>query len=279
MPKKIVIADDSRFFLISLGLLLKRLGFRVIPAQNGEEALKIARKSGPHLIILDVNMKPADGVSVFRRLKEDAQISHIPVIFLSSVSDSDVVRTCRDMGCSDYLLKPLKIRELYDAIQTCFFFRKGTNRRHLRTAFNKKISLNHNGEHYELFSESLSGGGIYLRKNIPLPVGSKVDLVLPLDDRRMHICGTVIYTRELFTDSFELPPGMAIEFKGLTGTEHQVLSGYIEKLLAGDIAEGPAVLRNFTGDCKTGVAGIMHEQETEQWRSSCSAGPGQTGPD
>ncbi len=245
MGKKIVIADDSQFFLISLGLLLKRLGFRVIPAKNGEAALEIAKVSEPHLIILDVNMKPTDGISVLSRLKEDEHISHIPVIFLSSVSDREVIRTCTKLGCSDYLLKPLKVRELYDAIQTCFFSAKGTNRRHLRTAFNRKISLSHDGKRYELYSESLSGGGIYLRKSVPLRVGSKVEMVLPLDDTGLHVCGTVIYTRELFTHSFELPPGMAVEFKGLTRTEHEALNDYIGDLLALDTAEEPGISQDL----------------------------------
>jgi CheY-like chemotaxis protein len=262
LPKKIVIADDSQFFLISLGLLLKRLGFRVIPAQNGEEALKIARKSEPHLILLDVNMKPTDGISVFSRLKEDDLISHIPVIFLSSVSDREVIRTCRDMGCSDYLLKPLKIRELHDAIQNCFSFPNGMSRKHLRVAFNKRVSLSHDGQRYELFSENLSAGGIYLRKNVPLRVGSKVDMVLPLHNTPMHVCGSVIYTRELFSGSFELPPGMAIEFKGLTRAQHQVLSDYIEKLLPRDIEEDPAASLDFTGDCKTGLVESVHRRES-----------------
>lgn len=231
MTKKIMIIDNSRFFLISLGLLLRRLGFRVLPAENGDAALNMARMSEPHLIIMDVNIKPRDGTAVFRRLREDRRTSHVPVIFLSSVSDTAVIRTCRDLGCSDYLLKPLKIRELYAAIQNCFFSGNRTNRKYLRTAFNGKISLSHDGKHYELFSESLSGGGIYLRKSAPLPVGSRVEMVLPLDDLRMHVCGTVIYTRELFTDSFELPPGMAVEFRGLGRAEHEALNNYIEKSL------------------------------------------------
>jgi PilZ domain len=176
-------------------------------------------------------------VSVLRRLKKDEHTSHIPVIFLSSVSDRTVMRTCRDIGCADYLLKPVRMRELYDAIQKCFYFRNGMNRKHLRVAFNKKVSLTHEGKHYELVSENLSAGGIYLNKNIPLPVGSKVDMVLPLDTTEMRVCGTVIYTRELFVGSLELRPGMAIEFKGLLPAEHHVLSDYIEKLPTRNIHE------------------------------------------
>lgn len=232
-----MIADDSQFFLISLGLLLKRLGFRVIPAEDGEAALRMAKTSQPHLILLDVNMTPTGGITVLRRLKQDALTAHIPVIFLSSISDTETMQTCKDMGCSDYLLKPLRIRELYEAMENCFCFRDGLRRRHLRANFVKKVSLSHEGKHYDLFSENLSVGGIYVRKNVPLRVGSKVDMLLPLDDTTMHLSGRVIYTRELFADSFDLPPGMAIEFTGLTGPNHTILSAYIEKLLTHDISE------------------------------------------
>ncbi|MEJ2696387.1 MAG: response regulator, partial [Candidatus Sulfobium sp.] len=202
------------------------------------------RKSEPHLILLDVNMNPTDGVSVFRRLKEDEQISHIPVIFLSSVSDAEIIRTCRDMGCFDFILKPVRIRVLHGTIERCFSFRGGMSRKHLRAAFHKKVSLMHEGRQYQLFSESLSGGGIYLRKDVPLPVGSKVEVTLLLDNTPVHVTGSVIYTRELFTGSFDLPPGMAIEFKGLGRHEHQQLNDYIEKLLARDITEGRELSRH-----------------------------------
>ena len=91
-----------------------------------------------------------------------------------------------------------------------------------------------------LSSETLSAGGIYLRKKDPFPIGARVEIVVPVkkEEDGLHLQGTVIYTKELFGDLFKLPPGMAIEFKGISEDDYHTLRNYIEELLTEDIAEG-----------------------------------------
>jgi CheY-like chemotaxis protein len=87
---KILIADRSLPFLMALSLLLKRLGFDVLPAENGMEVLRSAELSVPHLIILGVDIAGMDGITVLRHLKQDKKKSHIPVIMLSTF----IVKIC-----------------------------------------------------------------------------------------------------------------------------------------------------------------------------------------
>ena len=236
--KKIIIADDNKTFLMYLGLLLKRLEFQVMPAENGFEVLRLARLAEADLVLLDIHMTGLDGFAVLRHLKEDAETSHIPVIMLSSDAKDEAMERCRQLGCYDYLKKPLRVDQLHDSLQRCFFSEKGTSRKHLRVSFNKKVTLTHDGTDYELFTETLSEGGMYLRKEDPLAVGSEVVVRCSLGERgSVRLKGSVIYTKKLFGDFLTLAPGMAVAFDGLSPEEGKALKGYIEDLMAKDIFE------------------------------------------
>jgi CheY-like chemotaxis protein len=236
--KQIVIVDDCQNFLISMGIHMKRLGFAIIPAEDGVELLKIAKLSPPDLLMLDVHMERMDGITVLRYLKGDEETSHIPVIMISSDCKSETAEKCKILGCEAYLQKPVKIRELYEAVERCFYSRNGAVRRHPRVPFNRKVSVSCADKKYELYAETLSEGGIYLRKNDSFQVGTKVEVAFPLKEGvQMCLQGSVIYTKEFIGDVFKLPPGMAVEFSGITKNDYESLRDYIDNLLAEDILE------------------------------------------
>lgn len=220
-----------------IGLILKRLRFTVIPAQNGVEVLKFSKLSEPDLIILDMHMETMDGLTVLKYLKEDAQTSRIPVIIISTDATEGTMRKCKEAGCSAYLAKPVRIDQLHEAIQNCFFSTQGTNRKHLRVSVNKKISVTYQGTDYQLYSEAISTGGMYVVKEEPFPVGSDVGIKILLNKDTLSLKGTVIYIKELFGDLFKLPPGMAIQFKDISVNDRTTIKYYIENILAEDIFE------------------------------------------
>jgi DNA-binding response OmpR family regulator len=240
MNRNILIADDSRTFLISLSLFLKRSGFGVIPAENGMEVLKLVNLWEPGLIILDVNMAVMDGITVLRLLKENKKTAHIPVIMLSTDSSGKTMGNCRGLGCYSYLHKPVKFHELHAVVQECFFAETGTKRRHVRTVFHKKVTVLYKETAYDLSAETLSAGGIYVRKKEPLPVGSEVRVIVPLRvGAKISLTGVVIYTKDLFGGLLTMAPGMAIEFTELSEHGYQTLQSYIEDLLMEDVLDEP----------------------------------------
>jgi len=92
------------------------------------------------------------------------------------------------------------------------------------------------GSEYELYAETLSEGGIYVRKEEPFPVGSEVALKCSLGDKvSIQLKGNVIYTKKLFGDFLTLPPGMAIAFSGIVPEDVMTLRRYIEDVVAKDI--------------------------------------------
>lgn len=234
--KKIIIADDNKTFLMYLGLLLKRLDFQVMPAENGFEVLRLSKLAGADVILLDVQMTMLDGFAVLRHLKEDKQTSDIPVIMLTGDPSSKTMEKCRDLGCFDYLRKPLRVDKLHDSLQKCFFSQRGTNRKYLRASYNSKVVLVCGGSRYELYAETLSEGGIYVRKEEPFPVGSEVVVTCSLGGKgSVQVKGIVIYTKKLFGDFLKLPPGMAIAFDGIGEEDEMTLRRFVEDVVAKDI--------------------------------------------
>lgn len=237
--KKIVFADDNNTTLMYVGLLLKRFGFRVMPADDGLEALRLIKLTGADLVMLDVHMEHLDGIAVLRHIKEDKRTSYIPVIMLSADMNHEIIETCRKLGCHAFLQKPIKVDQLHAALQECFFSYRGTNRKHLRVSFNQKVKLTCQGKAYSLFSETLSEGGIYLRKEDPLPIGKQVSIVLELaQGESLSLKGHIIYRKELLGDFLTLPPGMAVQFSEVSAEAASRLKHYLETLIAGDIIEG-----------------------------------------
>ncbi len=238
MEKKIVLVDDSQTFLMYVGLLLKRLNYKIIPACDGLECLKLLKLTEPDAVLLDVHMPTLDGLKILRHIKEDRQTASIHVIMVSNDADPGTVRKCRELGAYDYLTKPIKIGRLHNVLEECFFAHRGTNRGNLREKFIRKLKVYCGGKEYEYYAETLSEGGIYLRTREPLPIGTGLEITLRLDETlSLQASGTVIYTRKIDEDFMNIPPGMAIQFKGLSAKDVQLLKCYVTDLLAKDILE------------------------------------------
>jgi CheY-like chemotaxis protein len=85
-PQRVLLADDSKFLRAAHELFLKKDGFAVIKASDGEEALALARRERPDVVVLDLLMPKLSGTEVLKALKEDPGTANIPVIILSGLA-------------------------------------------------------------------------------------------------------------------------------------------------------------------------------------------------
>jgi sigma-B regulation protein RsbU (phosphoserine phosphatase) len=117
--EKILLVDDNPTNLQMLFQLLeKSVGCKLLVAKNGENALAIARKTRPDLILLDIMMPGIDGFEVCRRLKADPATRPIPVIFLSALDETaDKVKGLQ-LGAVDYVSKPFQAEEVTARVTT-----------------------------------------------------------------------------------------------------------------------------------------------------------------
>jgi DNA-binding response OmpR family regulator len=116
----ILVIDDEPNLLIGVAALLKRHGYVVIVASNGNDGLDLAHSSRPDLILSDVMMPPPDGFEVRRLLGIDPELSTIPFIFLTAKAGvEDRISGIRE-GADDYITKPFNPEELIARIETVF---------------------------------------------------------------------------------------------------------------------------------------------------------------
>ena len=104
-PRRILVAEDDRFLRKAAEMALKRQGYTVLTAADGEEALRAARSVLPDLILLDLIMPKLNGFDVLQALKKDAPTAHIPVIILSNLGQDRDVQQAIDAGAAAYFIK------------------------------------------------------------------------------------------------------------------------------------------------------------------------------
>lgn len=110
--RTVLVADDEKDIIDLVEYNLTREGFSVLAAYNGLEALEIARKKRPDIVILDWMMPEMDGLETCRRLRQHPDTENIPIIMLTAKSDTLDKVLGLEMGADDYLTKPFHIREL-----------------------------------------------------------------------------------------------------------------------------------------------------------------------
>ena len=108
----ILLIDDHYQLVQGIQNSLKEEGYEIIVAANGLDGLKAARRHRPNLVILDINMPWMDGLEVCRRLREDNQLSKMPILFLTSRNAVEDRVQGLDCGADDYLAKPFNTAEL-----------------------------------------------------------------------------------------------------------------------------------------------------------------------
>ena len=115
---RLLIVDDTPQNLQVLGGILREQGYKLSVAQSGVQALEVARRVLPDLILLDVMMPEMDGFEVCRQLKADPAMAEIPVIFLTAKTEAEDVVRGFELGAVDYVGKPFNPPELLQRVQT-----------------------------------------------------------------------------------------------------------------------------------------------------------------
>lgn len=115
--KKILVIDDSRFFLEQIKDILLFAGYEVILASDGEEGLSMVRKEKPDMVILDVVMPKMDGFEVCRILRASDSNNLMPIIMLTAENDTEKKLHGLELGADDYITKPFDSREIISRIR------------------------------------------------------------------------------------------------------------------------------------------------------------------
>ena len=107
---KILLVDDEPDILDFLSYNLKKEGYSVVTANNGIEAIEIAKKELPHLIVLDVMMPEMDGIETCRQIREIPSLNESVITFLTARNEEYTQISGFDVGADDFITKPIKPR-------------------------------------------------------------------------------------------------------------------------------------------------------------------------
>lgn len=118
MSHTILIADDEPNIVISLEYLLKREGFNVLVARDGEEALDTIVREQPHLVLLDVMMPKKTGLEVCQSVRANPLCTKVLILMLTAKGrDTDLSKGLA-LGANAYMIKPFSTKELVQKVKT-----------------------------------------------------------------------------------------------------------------------------------------------------------------
>lgn len=109
---KVLIVDDEPSILLSLEFLMKKEGYKVFIARDGQEAFDILADQKPHIILLDIMMPKVDGYEVCRHIRQTPQHAHMKVVFMSARNKESDIEQGYEVGADLYIPKPFSTRDL-----------------------------------------------------------------------------------------------------------------------------------------------------------------------
>jgi DNA-binding response OmpR family regulator len=119
--KTILIVDDDPSILLSLDFLMKKAGYTVLVARDGDEALQLVSDNLPDAILLDIMMPGVDGYEVCKTVKSNPKWSHAKIIMLSAKSrDADIAKA-RELGADQYITKPFSTKNLLSEVNKLLY--------------------------------------------------------------------------------------------------------------------------------------------------------------
>jgi two-component system, OmpR family, alkaline phosphatase synthesis response regulator PhoP len=148
---KILLVDDEPDILELIGYNLEKEGYEVHTASNGREAVEVARRVIPDLILLDVMMPEMDGMEACREIREDLRLRHALIAFLTARNEDYSQIAGFDAGADDYIPKPIKPRVLISRIKA--LLRRSTGIPEATTQSPNQIGISIDKEKYLVYKD------------------------------------------------------------------------------------------------------------------------------
>jgi two-component system cell cycle response regulator DivK len=117
MPKTVLIVEDNELNMKLFHDLLEAHGYQTVGTRNGIEALDLARKHRPDLILMDIQLPEVSGLEVTKWLKDDPELKSIPVVAVTAFAMKGDEERIREGGCEAYLSKPISVGKFIETIR------------------------------------------------------------------------------------------------------------------------------------------------------------------
>jgi DNA-binding NarL/FixJ family response regulator len=233
-----LVVDDSPETLRLLTDALEEAGMTVLVAREGDHALSIVEKVVPDVILMDALMPGADGFTTCRRLKQNRALAHVPIIFMTGLSDTEHIIMGLEAGGVDYISKPIVPSEMLARIRV--------HLANARMAHSARAALDTFGRF--LLATSYTGRVLWYTPqaakllSVAFVDFDKEDYVLPPDVQSwLHACAAASTGSDLASMSLKGRTGsvaMRMVYIGQIGADEFLL-----RLIEGDVADDRALLK------------------------------------
>jgi uncharacterized protein (TIGR02266 family) len=234
---KILVVDDAPMFREIETIFLGRTG-RILTACDGPEALEIAQREHPDLLLTDLSMREMDGDELCRRIRHDPDLRRLPVIVVTSGNSPEEHERAVRAGADGVVSKPLCRVSLLQVVQR---FLRLTTRSFERVAFETEVRLSANGNDIWGWALNVSRGGMFVEAEVPLEPDSEFEIEFTVPDTSIVVQPTArVVWRQLPGDP-QRPAGMGLQFLKLDREAEQWLEQYVYERGAGAaVAPAPA---------------------------------------
>lgn len=117
LPKTVLIVEDNELNMKLFRDLLEAHGYQTLEARTGPEALKLAEKHHPDLILMDIQLPEYSGLEVTQKIKDNEELADIPVIAVTAFAMKGDEERIRQGGCEDYIAKPISVISFLEKVK------------------------------------------------------------------------------------------------------------------------------------------------------------------
>jgi CheY-like chemotaxis protein/Tfp pilus assembly protein PilZ len=228
--KQIVIVDSSETFVKYASRVISRMGYEIHPAFDVKTGFALIAGKKPDLVLLEINVSNRTGIKLYARMRSDPRTAGIPLVIVTVDGTMESRERGKLVGCSDYLTKPLTVRDIHLMLQRNLPFL--VKRRVMRLNIAVNADIGSGDRRIEIMTTTLGEGGMLVRSDHPVfKNGSRVDISLYLStaEAPVKLIGEVIYICEAAETS--TLNGVGIKFVDIEPDAAARLTRFIEEAI------------------------------------------------
>ncbi len=234
----VLVADHAPYSLSCVSILLGRFGYHVLKATTGKEAVAVAKRDVPCLILIAVDLPDVNVFDLMHELTRNSATLHIPLIGLMQQHDRNIQDRCFELGAVGCLWRPIKAETLYRTVQVAMEKNPRASIR-VRTVQPVKVYGQAQESLYGAYTLALSDGGMFLRTMNPLSVNTELSLELNLNGRTIAADAVVLYNCQAGCGP-DLESGIGLRFVDIAPRDQD----FIRQFIWDDIMKGIALAGN-----------------------------------
>jgi len=231
--KKIVMIDPAETFIKFVSRSLTRMGYEVYHACDLESGFAVIAETHPNLVLAEINVPNCKGAELCETLCGDPRTATIPLVIVTTDGNAQSMEQAKKAGCSDYLTKPLTVRDIHLMLQRNLPF--AVKRQMLRLDIEVEATIRTKDQMFDTRTKTLGEGGLLVEINHPaVHPGSQVDISLRLSPSNppLELTGEVLYI--LDRSATCSPHGVGIKFSNISKETTEILRDFMEQAASED---------------------------------------------